>query len=581
MNITKNDFSFGRYKSDIKKKIKSFENTEIPERIFKKDFTVWKESPEYEQLIKNRLGWLLLPVTMQEKADEIDSFVSEIRKSGFEYAVVMGMGGSSMCPEVCRDTFGVRKGYLNLFVLDSTDPQSVTDIENSIDISKTLFIVSSKSGSTIEVDSFLRYFFAKTEEIFSEDAGSRFIAVTDPGTYLDSLSTELGFRKTFVNPADIGGRYSALSFFGLVPAALIGVDVKRFLKKAEDVMNMCFEDSFFKNIGFSTGVITAYLSEFGVDKLTFVLSDKIKSFGYWVEQLIAESTGKEGKGILPIEGENTGKANSYSRDRFFVNIYLKKDKNKNKNKNRVRFLAKKKYPVLNIEIDELYDLGGLFYLWEFATAVMGYAMDINPFDEPNVKESKDNTSKVLKYYEENKKLPEQAAISENKKIKLYSGKESDTLNLLSFKKDKVKISEVMKYFTDQYTAGDYFAIMAYLNRTEKTDILLQELREILRSNFKSATTVGYGPRFLHSTGQFHKGGPDKGMFIQIVCDDKTDIEIPGKNFSFSILKQAQSEGDFESLQKHDRRVLKFSTGKDINKGLKEIIKQFRKALKNK
>jgi len=575
MNITKNDFSFGRYKSDIKKKIEKIETSDIPERIFNKDFTVWKDLPEFEQLIKNRLGWLMLPITMQEKTDEIDSFVSEIRKSGFEYAVVMGMGGSSMCPEVCRDTFGVRKGYLDLFVLDSTDPQSVTDIENSIDISKTLFIVSSKSGSTIEVDSFLRYFFAKTEEIFSDDAGSRFIAVTDPGTYLDSLSAELGFRKTFVNPADIGGRYSALSFFGLVPAALIGVDIKRFLKNAEVVMNMCFENSFFKNPGFSTGMIAAYLSEFGVDKLTFVLSDKIKSFGYWVEQLIAESTGKEGKGILPIEGEITGKANSYNRDRFFVNIYLKKDKNKKK----VKALAKEKYPVLNIEIDELYDLGGLFYLWEFVTAVIGYAMDINPFDEPNVKESKDNTSKVLDYYEENKKLQEQTAVSGNKKIKLYTGKESDTLNLLSFKKGKAKISEVIKYFTDQFAVGDYFAVMAYLNRSEKADSLLQELREILRSKFKSATTVGFGPRFLHSTGQFHKGGPDKGMFIQIVCDDKTDIEIPGKDFSFSILKQAQSEGDFESLQKHDRRVLKFNIGKDINKGLKEIIKEFKRALK--
>jgi len=575
MNITKNDFSFGRYKSDIKKKIEKIETSDIPERIFNKDFTVWKDLPEFEQLIKNRLGWLMLPITMQEKTDEIDSFVSEIRKSRFEYAVVMGMGGSSMCPEVCRDTFGVRKGYLNLFVLDSTDPQSVSDIENSIDISKTLFIVSSKSGSTIEVDSFLRYFFAKTEEIFSDDAGSRFIAVTDPGTYLDSLSAELGFRKTFVNPADIGGRYSALSFFGLVPAALIGVDIKRFLKNAEVVMNMCFENSFFKNPGFSTGMIAAYLSEFGVDKLTFVLSDKIKSFGYWVEQLIAESTGKEGKGILPIEGEITGKANSYNRDRFFVNIYLKKDKNKKK----VKALAKEKYPVLNIEIDELYDLGGLFYLWEFVTAVIGYAMDINPFDEPNVKESKDNTSKVLDYYEKNKKLQEQTAVSGNKKIKLYTGKESDTLNLLSFKKGKTKISEVIKYFTDQFAVGDYFAVMAYLNRSEKADSLLQELREILRSKFKSATTVGFGPRFLHSTGQFHKGGPDKGMFIQIVCDDKTDIEIPGKDFSFSILKQAQSEGDFESLQKHDRRVLKFDIGKDINKGLKEIIKEFKRALK--
>lgn len=575
MKITKKDFKFGRFESDVKRKFKNYENSDIPERIYSKDFTVWKNETEYEALIKNRLGWLMLPLSMQEKSDEINSFVKEIKGNGFEYAVVLGMGGSSMCPEVCRDTFGVRKGFLNLFVLDSTDPQAISDIENSIDIAKTLFIVSSKSGSTIEVDSFLRYFYAKAEDIFGADAGSRFIAVTDPGTYLEKLSAELGFRKTFINPADIGGRYSALSFFGLVPAALIGVDIVRLLKNAEVVMNVCFENSISVNPAFAAGVLASALSELGVDKLTFILSEKIESFGYWAEQLIAESTGKESKGILPVEGEITGKANTYGRDRFFVNIYLKKDKKIKK----VKPLFKKKFPALNIELDDLYDLGGLFYFWEFATAVMGAELKINPFDEPNVKESKDNTSNVLDYFEKNKKFPEQKSISGNKKIQIFPGNENDALNILAQKNGEVKITDSIKNFTDKYTAGDYFAVMAYLNKTEKTEKLLRQLREILRSNFKAATTIGYGPRFLHSTGQYHKGGPDKGMFIQIVCEDKIDKDIPGKNFSFGILKQSQAAGDFESLQMHNRKVIKISVGADVNKGLKEIIKEFKKALK--
>ncbi|MBS1518164.1 MAG: glucose-6-phosphate isomerase [Bacteroidetes bacterium] len=575
MIITNKDIKTGRFKSDIKKKLKKFEGTEIHERIFKKDFTVWKKDEQYGELIRNRLGWLVLPLSMADKTEEINSFVSEIRESGFEYAVVMGMGGSSMCPEVCRETFGVRKGFPDLFVLDSTDPETISDIEDSIDITKTLFIVSSKSGTTIEVDSFLRYFYAKAEEIFDQQAGSRFVSITDPGTYLETLSKELGFRKVFVNPPDIGGRYSALSYFGLVPAALIGVDIARLLKNAEAVMNSCIDEPLEKNYALLAGLTAGSLSEFGVDKLTFFLSEKIRSFGYWVEQLIAESTGKEEKGILPVEGEIAGKSSSYGRDRFFVNVYLKKDKNRK----RIKALMKKKFPVMNIELKELYDIGGLFYFWEFATAVMGAYLNINPFDEPNVKESKDNTSKVLSYYNENKKFPDQMSISSNDKIKLYPGKESDAGNLLSMKNGKVKISDLLKYFMDQFTVGDYISIMAYLNRTEKTEKLLQELRELLRTSVKCATTLGYGPRFLHSTGQFHKGGPDRGMFIQIVCDDKSEKDIPGKEYGFSILKQAQAIGDFESLQKHGRRILKINTGSDANKGLKELIKAFRKVLK--
>jgi len=576
MKLSKRDLKPGKYKPRIAKELKRLEEKNIVKRIWEKDPTVWKDDKEFDTLIKNRLGWLTLPVSMRQHLEDINTFTADVIKEGFKYAIVMGMGGSSMCPEVCLETFGVKKGYLKLIVLDSTDTKTICDFENSIDIDTTLFIVSSKSGSTIEVDSFLRYFFDKVKSKKGAGAGRQFVAITDPHTHLESLANENGFRKIFTNPADIGGRYSALSFFGLVPAALIGVDVSKLLYNAEDMMTECTISNPSKNSGVLLGVAAGELAKKGRDKLTFVISKKIYSFGYWVEQLIAESTGKEGTGILPVEGEGLGKSSSYGNDRVFVN--MKSGKESGAAKKFIKGMEKKNFPIINIDLKDVYDLGGQFFLWEFATAVMGEVLGINPFDEPNVKESKDNTSEVLKYYQEDKKLPEQQPISESGDIKIYLDEKLFTKKLPSKNKlNKWKAEDYIKFFLNSFGKGDYVAVMAYIQRNEKGEKMLQKIRELIRVRTKGATTIGYGPRFLHSTGQLHKGGPDKGLFVQIVSDDSKDIEIPGQPYSFGILKQAQATGDYQSLIQHKKKVLKINLGSDVTKGLEELYSLLKKA----
>ncbi len=577
MKLNKKQFSIGKHKSKVEKTLKKFDKQNLIKRIWDKDATVWKKEPEYNALIKNRLGWLSLPVTMKVNLDEINTFVDEVKAEGFSYAVVMGMGGSSMCPEVCAETFGVKNGYLRLFILDSTGVNMISDVEDSIDIDKTLFIVSSKSGGTIEVDSFMRYFFKKVSDLKGADAGTQFVAITDPETQLESHAKENNFRKIFVNPADIGGRYSALSYFGLVPAALIGVDIKKLLSNAEDMMDECMNVKSGKNPGALVGVIAAELAKDGADKLTFVLPYEINSFGYWVEQLIAESTGKEGKGILPVEGEGIGKPSSYGKDRVFV--YFGIGKEDKQEKKIMRDFMKKKFPVISIAMKDLYDIGGQFYLWEFATAVMGAVLEINPFDEPNVKESKDNTGNVLSYFETNKKLPDESSQAEHNNLKIYLDENLFKKKLsVKGKTGKLDAEDCLRLFFKQEKKDDYIALMAYIHKNKTTEKLLQKIRELIRNKKETATTLGYGPRFLHSTGQLHKGGPDNGMFIQITSNDTKDLEIPGKPYSFSVLKHAQAIGDYESLIKHKRRVLKVNIGSDIEKGLKELYKSIKKSI---
>lgn len=577
MKKNKLEFDLADYSSGIKKTLKKFKNKNIINRIWEKDSTVWKEEEGYDELIKNRLGWMSLPVSMIDNCDEINGFTDELRDSGFTHAVVMGMGGSSMCPEVCRDTFGIKEGYLNLHILDTTDPLTILSIEDSIDIDKTIFIVSSKSGTTIEVDSFFRYFFDKVKKLKGAEAGRQFAAITDPGTNLESTAAENNFRKIFTNPADIGGRYSALSYFGLVPAALIGADIKLFLNNAEAMMERCMLLTPEMNPGLMLGAIAGELALEGKDKLTFFLPYGIRSFGYWVEQLIAESTGKENKGILPIEGEGIGKKSSYKRDRVFVRYVLGKD---SKDEKKIfDELAGKKINLINIALNDIYDIGGQFYLWEFATAIMGAVLKINPFDEPNVKESKDNTGNVLKFFEENNSLPVQTPLAEKDGLKIYLDEEHYGKKLSEI--INPGIENYLSFFFNQIKKGDYSAIMAYIQRNKLSEKYLQKIRELIRSRKQTATTVGFGPRFLHSTGQLHKGGANNGVFIQIIAEDVKDIAIPDKPYTFGVLKESQAIGDYESLVKHKRRVLKIDLGKDIEKGFKELYKSLKKALQSK
>lgn len=577
MKKNKLEFDLADYSSGIKKTLKKFKNKNIINRIWEKDSTVWKEEEGYDELIKNRLGWMSLPVSMIDNCDEINGFTDELRDSGFTHAVVMGMGGSSMCPEVCRDTFGIKEGYLNLHILDTTDPLTILSIEDSIDIDKTIFIVSSKSGTTIEVDSFFRYFFDKVKKLKGAEAGRQFAAITDPGTNLESTAAENNFRKIFTNPADIGGRYSALSYFGLVPAALIGADIKLFLNNAEAMMERCMLLTPEMNPGLMLGAIAGELALEGKDKLTFFLPYGIRSFGYWVEQLIAESTGKENKGILPIEGEGIGKKSSYKRDRVFVRYVLGKD---SKDEKKIfDELAGKKINLINIVLNDIYDIGGQFYLWEFATAIMGAVLKINPFDEPNVKESKDNTGNVLKFFEENNSLPVKTPIAVKEGLKIYLDEEHYGKKLSEI--INPGIENYLSFFFNQIKKGDYSAIMAYIQRNKLSEKYLQKIRELIRSRKQTATTVGFGPRFLHSTGQLHKGGANNGVFIQIIAEDVKDIAIPDKPYTFGVLKESQAIGDYESLVKHKRRVLKIDLGKDIEKGFKELYKSLKKALQSK
>jgi len=577
MKISKKDFNARKYRSNIFELLKEFDKTDLVKRIWDKDSTVWKEGKEYDALINNRLGWLSLPESMKSNCSEINAFVNEITAEGFTYAVVLGMGGSSMCPEVCRETFGIKEGYLKLFIIDSTDVNTISNIGDSIDIDKTLFIISSKSGGTIEVDSFMRYFFNKVKESKGAEAGKQFIAITDPQTQLESHAKENNFRKIFINPADIGGRYSALSYFGLVPAALIGVDINKLLKNAEKMMDSCKLSMTEKNPGAFIGAICGKLAMEGKDKLTFILPYEIHSFGFWVEQLIAESTGKEGKGIVPVEGEGIGKPSSYGRDR--VMVYFTSGKESKDEKKIMKGFLRKNFPILNIALKSKFDLGGQFYLWEFATAVMGAVLGINPFDEPNVKESKDNTGNVLIYFDENKKLPETVPQAKYKDLKVYVDEKLFSKKLPDEKKlKKWNAEDCTQFFFKQSKRGDYVAMMAYIQKNKKNEKLLQNIRELIRNEKKLATTLGYGPRFLHSTGQLHKGGAGNGMFIQIISDDAKDLEIPGKPYSFGVLKQSQAIGDYESLLKHKRRVLKVNVGSDIEKGLKEFYKLLKKAI---
>jgi transaldolase/glucose-6-phosphate isomerase len=467
----------------------------VPRRIWLKDHTVWKPDPTE---ITNRLGWLTVPEQMTEHAVELVSFARQVAAGGTKHVVLMGMGGSSLAPEVIHAIFGAAAGFPTLHVLDTTDPASIVALERSIDLHRTLFVVASKSGGTLETLSQFAYFHAKVQR------GQQFVAITDRGTNLEALARERGFRRTFLNPPDIGGRYSALSYFGLVPAALVGAPLHELLDQVLEMVTACAACvPTADNPCLLLGAVIGEAARAGRDKLTLVLPSSISVFGTWVEQLIAESTGKEGKGILPVEGEPIGPAEVYGDDRLFVSmdgdVGLE--------------------PAVGLPFGQPAQLGAEFFRWEFATAVAGAILGINPFDQPNVQEAKDATSRILAAG----KVPDPGL--------------DDLGALLS-----------------QVRPGDYIAITAYIGRNASNEEALRRVRVRLRDQYKVATTVGFGPRFLHSTGQLHKGGPNTGVFIQVVADDDVDLEIPGKPYTFGTLKAAQALGDLQSLRAHGRRV---------------------------
>jgi transaldolase/glucose-6-phosphate isomerase len=530
---------------------------EFARRLWQRDPTLWKSAPAEQAIIAGALGWLAVPADIRENVAELAGFADEVRADGYTDAVLLGMGGSSLAPEVLRRTFGVADGHLDLHVLDSTDPQAVLALERSLELERTLFIVASKSGGTTETASFHAYFFHKLEHLSGELAGRHFIAITDEGTSLEQEALDQDFRAVFVNPSDIGGRYSALSFFGLVPGALIGVDLVALLGRAQAVADACAAGtSAAESPGAHLGAVLGGLARAGRDKLTLIASPGVAAFGAWVEQLVAESTGKEGKGIVPVDLEPPAEPAAYGDDRLFVYLRLSAAADAAQDAHAAA-LAASGQPVVTIDLDDRIDLGGEFLRWEIATAAAGALLAIDPFDQPNVQESKDNTKRLLAGF-----------IATGKLEKPASG-DGGTKASLSI--DDAGLPAALRAFLAQGAAGDYVAVHAYVAPDPAVWDALQIVRAALRDRLRLATTLGYGPRFLHSTGQLHKGGPNTGLFVQLVGHDREDARIPGQAFSFSVLKQAQARGDLGALRAHGCRALKICLGDDVPEAVAKLL----------
>lgn len=556
----------GSYASQVEATLADLERRDAVTRIWQKDAALWKAEAQHQTVIRNSLGWLNVVTTIRQHAANLAGFAVEVGRAGFTHALLLGMGGSSLCPDVLRLTFGETAGFPKLAVLDTTDPASVQAFEQSVDFPRTLFIVASKSGTTPEITAFYQYFLAKVRAQRGERAGEQFIAITDAGTVLERTGAEAKFRRVFLNPSDIGGRYSALSFFGMVPATLIGVDVLRLLDRAERMAKACAADVPARdNPGVWLGAILGGLAKAGRDKLTFLCSPEIASFGYWVEQLIAESTGKDGTGILPVEGEALGEPGTYGDDRVFVHLRLRDSQDRELD-GKVNALERAGHPVVRIGLQDRHDLGAEFFRWEFATAVSGAVLGVNPFDQPNVQESKNNTTRLLAEFRAKGRLPEGDPIFREGPIRIYG--DAAGAEVLQGART---LGDALRAHLLRIRTRDYVALTAYLQATSAYAEALGAIRTHIRDRFRVATTLGYGPRFLHSTGQLHKGGGDNGVFLQFTADDPVDLPIPGEPHSFGVMKAAQALGDLQSLQSRERRALRIHITGGIDAGLRRVL----------
>ena len=560
------EYALGEIAERVTQAVEGAATEDLARRIWRKDATLWKDDEASQKVIRNALGWLTVPDEMIGVVDELAEFADLIRQRGFQTVMVCGMGGSSLCPEVFARTFGRQPDYPELVVLDSTDPDVLADLLKRIDIQKCLFIIASKSGSTTEPNTFYKFWYDQLSR-HTASPGANFIAITDPGSPLVDTAASLGFQRTFLNQVDIGGRYSALSYFGMVPAALMGIDIRKLLSNAKEAEQSCAPVMPpAKNPALQLGIIIGEAANSGRNKLTFVIEESIATLGLWIEQLIAESTGKEGKGILPVAGEELGDVSEYSTDRLFVSISI--DEPSPETSAKLSELNRAGHPVIYRKLSDLYGLGTEFFAWEFATACAGWRLGINPFDQPNVQESKDATKELLSTFVNHGSLPEQKKLVADDLITIYS---EDAGNL-----SETSTLQAIRSFLTSVKPNDYIALLNYTEETAAIDEELQKIRSTLRDTTRCATTVGYGPRFLHSTGQLHKGGPDTGVFFQITANDAVDFAVPGEPYTFGILKQAQALGDFRSLAKRGRRAIRVDVGNDTLKGLarlKDLISQ--------
>ena len=533
----------------VEEALGALEAQDYGERLWVKDGTIWKGDAAAN---RNRLGWLTVPTIMREQADDIRAFADETRRLNFSQVVLLGMGGSSLCPEVLAATFGSRMGFPDLVVLDSTDPAAVKQTLDRINLNRTLFLVSTKSGTTTETLSLYSHFHAEVSQQKLAKPGMQFVAITDPGSPLEGLAKEAGFRRTFLNPPSIGGRYSALSFFGLVPGALIGVDIKALLERAQGIVEACGPEVRLRDSpGVRLGAALAAFAKEGRDKITFVFSKQIAALGAWIEQLIAESLGKDGLGIVPVDGEALGAPGVYGADRVFVALTLESDRTHDK---ALTALSEAGHPVIQLGLKDTLDLGAEFFRWELATASTGAALGVNPFDEPDVARAKSKTAELLEVVRKKRPLPEWPVACEQDGIALMTNATPRPTSLADGIGAHLALAR----------PGDYLAVQAYLTPHPETWSRLQELRMLCRDRLRIATTMAYGPRYLHSTGQLHKGGPATGLFIQLTVEDRHDVPIPGAGHGFSTLKAAQALGDLAALAEAGRRVIRLHlAGKQV------------------
>ena len=502
------------------------------ERLWARDHQLWRQDPTD---IANRLGWLTIIEYMKDRTEELRTFATSAKKRGVRDVVLLGMGGSSLGPEVLRASFGPSRGFPRLWVLDSTVPGWVRQVTQAIDPARSLFILASKSGGTIEVMSLFAYFWERVHQTPGHQGGEQFIAITDPGTGLEKLAAEHQFWRIFTSPPDIGGRYSVLSYFGLVPAALMGIDVTQLLTRAAAMAQACrIQSPLGQNPGADLGATMAALAQAGRNKITLIASPQIAAFGLWAEQLLAESTGKEGTGLIPVANEPIVSPTSYGTDRLFVYLRLKGDQNRQLDR-QIAGLARQGHPILTLTLQDRYDLAAEFFRWEVATALAGHLLEIHPFDQPNVQESKNNTAHVLETIQSTGRLPIQTTAT---------------------------VAQASTQLKRQCRPGTYVAILAYTTPSSKMEQAIRSLRRALVSHHHVTTTAGYGPRYLHSTGQLHKGGPKSGLFLQLVDPMIPDLRIPGKPFTFRTLAQAQAAGDIQALQAHGQQAIVLPLGKN-------------------
>lgn len=541
----------------IRNRLGHMEHMKFVERFWQKDARLW-ERPENDPTIVGAMGWIKIAQTMKERIPELQAFAKEIKEAGFERAVLAGMGGSSLAPLVLSEVFYREGKGIKVEILDTTDPDTVLRIQRGGPLEKTLFIIASKSGTTAEPHAFDDYFFDEVSKI-KLNPGENFVAITDPGTEMDNSARARNFRHIFINFADIGGRFSALSYFGMVPAALMELDLEKLLNRAIEVCNENEGRPLQECPAFALGTALGTLSTLKIDKCTFWLPKRLEVFGLWLEQLIAESTGKEGKGILPVAGEEPGTPSEYGIDRVFA--YLRPNEEDCTYMDaRLAPLRDAGKPIVAITINDDYDIAREMMRWELATAVAGSVIGINPFDQPNVQESKDVTKQYIAQVEKEGSLPKIKPDAEADGLQFYGAVKGDNLEELIFG------------FLGDVKSGDFITLQAYLTESNEMTHCLTKLQEHLRDCTCLATTKGYGPRFLHSTGQFHKGGPNGGHFIQLTKDDHEDVQLPGRHYTFGVFRNAQVLGDNATLEKHGRRVIRIHLGKDPVSAVMKILK---------